>query len=350
MKLQIHNRPGPVVLLMTAVAALLWWIASTDGAAGLIALPFALFYSLLSALCAWAWHRISQLERQVDWSAPERLLIVAPHEDDCVISAGGVGARNVTLGGATRVLYLAPDEAPGMAQRRTQEARGAWQLAGLGAGDVRSLDLLPKLRERSPQRLRDAATALRAEIDSFEPTVIVTPMFEGGHVHHDMTVGLLDQIVTDRDAFRVYEAPEYTPLASLDWTPHRVLTLCARWLGLVSYYGPPDGIDGRKVFVFRLSAAELTLKKRMLACFVSQNAPSLVATRSYSDRLVSWQRDPARRTAFRLEGSYLAFALAARRLLPAALVDRLLPVQSGTIGREGRLADWQEEWQPSDGN
>jgi len=116
----------------------------------------------------------------------------------------------------------------------------------------------------------------------------------------------------------------------------------------VSYYGPPDGIDGRKVFVFRLSAAELALKKRMLACFVSQNAPSLVATRSYPDRLVTWQRDPGRRTAFRLEGSYLGFVLAARRVLPAALVDRLLPVQRGTIGREDRLTDWQEEWRLGD--
>lgn len=348
MKLQIHFRPGPVVLLMTAAAALLWWLVSTGNAAGWIALPFALFYSLLCALCAWAWIRTSQLERQIEWAGPERLLILAPHEDDCVISAGGIGARNVALGGATRVLYLAPDEAPGMAEVRAREAHAAWQLAGLGAADLRSLDLLPRLRQRDPQRLRVAATALRAEIDAFQPTVIVVPMFEGGHVHHDMTVGLLDQIVTERDGFRIYEAPEYTPFASLAWTPHRLLALCARWLGLVSYYGPPDGIDGREVFVFRLGDAELALKKRMLACFASQNAPSLVATRSYPDRLVSWRRDPARRTAFRLQGSYLGLALAARRVLPAAMVDRLLPVQRGTIGREGRLVDWQEEWQPGE--
>ena len=167
----------------------------------------------------------------------------------------------------------------------------------------------------------------RAEIDAFRPTVIVAPMFEGGHVHHDMTVGLLDRIVTERDEFKVYEAPEYTPLVSLFWTPHRVLTLCLRWLGLVSYYGPPDGIDDRKVLVFRLDADEIALRKRMLACFVSQNAPSLVATRGYPDRLVDWQRDPERRTAFQVDGSFLGFVLAARKKLPASMVDRLLPVQ-----------------------
>lgn len=344
MKLQIHDRPGLAAALISAAALLLWLLFDAAGRAGWIVLPFALFYSLLAALCLWAWRRTHVLERQAAWSTPERLLILAPHEDDCVIAAGGIGAQNLRLGGATRVLYLAPDEAPGMAEVRAKEARAAWQLAGLDPADMRALDLLPTLRQRDPQRLRAAAAVLRAEIDAFGPTVIVAPMFEGGHVHHDMTVGLLDQIVTGSDDFRVYEAPEYTPLVSLFWTPHRVLTLCLRWLGLVSYYGPPDGIDGRTIFVFDLDADGLALKKRMLACFASQNAPSLVATRSYPDRLVSWARVPDRRTAFEVEGSYLGFVLAARKVLPASLIDRLLPVQRGTIGREGRLADWQEEW------
>lgn len=344
MKLQIHDRPGLAAALISAAALLLWLLVDAAGRAGWIALPFALFYSLLAALCLWAWRRTLALEQPALWSTPERLLILAPHEDDCVIAAGGIGALNLRLGGATRVLHLATDEAPGMAEVRSREARAAWRLAGLDAADVRALDLLPKLRQRDPQRLRAAAAALRTEIDAFRPTVIVAPMFEGGHVHHDMTVGLLDQIVTDADDFRIYEAPEYTPLASLSWTPHRVLTLCLRWLGLVSYYGPPDGIDARKVLVFRLGAEDLALKKRMLACFASQNAPSLVATRGYPDRLVTWERTPDRRTAFDLKGSYLGFVLAARRVLPASIVDRLFPVQRGTMGREGRLADWQEEW------
>ena len=131
---------------------------------------------------------------------------------------------------------------------------------------------------------------------------------------------------------------------SLRFTPHRVIGLCTRWLGLVSYYGPPDGIDARPVLKVRLTDAELDLKRRMLGAFVSQNAPSLMETRSYPDRLVRWQRTPERRSAFKLRGSYLAFVLAVRRVLPPALIDRLFPVQRGTIGREGRLTDWQEEW------
>jgi hypothetical protein len=85
----------------------------------------------------------------------------------------------------------------------------------------------------------------------------------------------------------------------------------------------------------------------MLAAFASQNAPSLVGTRSYSDRLVLWQAGSQRRQPFDFAHSYLRFVMAARRLLPPAIVDRLLPVQLGTIGREGALTDWWQEWSPT---
>ena len=39
---------------------------------------------------------------------------------------------------------------------------------------------------------------------------------------------------------------------------------------------------------------------------------------------------------------------AMRRLLPSRLVDRLLPVQLGTIGRECNLTNWSEEWTTRD--
>ena len=289
--------------------------------------------------------RLAALEEWHDWPGPGRLLILAPHEDDCVISAGGVGALNRRIGGMTRIVYLAPDEAPGMAERRAAEARAAWRAAGVGGDDVLHLDLLPPLRQRDPHKLRRAADRLRSIIDEFRPTAVVMPMFEGGHVHHDMVAALMGTVVTGDDRFDVFEAPEYSPYASLWYTPHRIVALCSRWLfGLVSYYGPPDGIDGRPVRRYRLAPADLAAKRRMLAAFESQNAPSLVATRSYPDRLVSFDRNAKRSVPFDFRWSYLRFALAMRRLLPSRLVDRLLPVQLGTIGRECNLTDWPEEW------
>ncbi|HET6224311.1 MAG TPA: PIG-L family deacetylase [Dongiaceae bacterium] len=347
MKLKVHFKPAiPVGLL--AVAALLFWVVFAlvgSGVAGAAALVLAIFYTALFAIGAVAMLRLATLEQWRTWKGPARLLILAPHEDDCVISAGGVGAQNSRIGGATRIVYLAPDEASGMAERRAAEAREAWRVAGVVGDDVRHLDLLPPLRQRDPQKLRAAAGKLRSVIDEFEPTVVVVPMFEGGHVHHDMLAALIGTILTDDDRFEVFEAPEYSPYASLWYTPHRMVALCSRWLfGLVSYYGPPDGIDRRPVHKYRLDPADLERKRRMLAAFESQNAPSLVATRSYPDRLVPFDRHARRSVPFDFRWSYLRFVLTLRRLLPPRLVDRLLPVQLGTIGRECNLTDWSEEW------
>lgn len=343
MKLRIFGRPSLAVgLLGLATLVLAVATRAIGWPYGLILLPITLFYLVLFGLAGWALSRLAVLERWIDWSTPQRLLILSPHEDDCVISSGGIGPRNQALGGATSIVYLAPDETPGLPGRRAAEARTAWQQAGLAPTDLVHLDLLPRLRQRDPQKLRAAGERLRAIIDEFQPTVLVMPMFEGGHIHHDMVVGLIGTIVTPADIFAVYEAPEYSPYASLRFTPHRVIGLCTRWLGLVSYYGPPDGIDARPVLKVRLTVAELDLKHRMLGAFVSQNAPSLMETRSYPDRLVRWTPG-VRRRPFELSGSFLAFALAARRLLPAALVDRLLPVEPGTIGREPAITDWDAE-------
>lgn len=347
MKLEIYFRPTIPVALLIVIASLLWSgvLALGCGVAAAIALAAALFYTALSAFGVLALLRLAILEKWRDWPGPERLLIFAPHEDDCVISAGGVGALNRRIGGTTRVVYLAPDEIPGMAERRAAEARAAWSIAGVGGDDVRHLDLLPPLRQRDPHKLRRAAGRLRAIIDDFQPTVVVVPMFEGGHVHHDMAAALVGMVITGDDHFAVFEAPEYSPYASIWYTPHRIVSLCARWLfGLVSYYGPPDGIDGRPVHRYRLAPEDLACKRRMLAAFESQNAPSLVATRSYPDRLVSLDRDVRRSVPFDFRWSYLRFVLAMRRLFPSRLVDRLLPVQLGTVGREFSLTDWSEEW------
>jgi LmbE family N-acetylglucosaminyl deacetylase len=347
MKLEVYFTPALPVGLLIVAACLFWgaFLALSSGAVAVLALAAALFYSGLSTMGALALLRLAVLERWQDWPGPARLLILAPHEDDCVISAGGVGAQNSRIGGTTRIVYLAPDETPGMAERRAGEAQAAWRVAGVGDDDVLHLDLLPPLRQRDPHKLRRAADRLRSIIDEFRPTAVVMPMFEGGHVHHDMVAALMGMVVSGDDRFDVFEAPEYSPYTSLWYTPHRVVALCSRWLfGLVSYYGPPDGIDGRPVRRYRLTPDDLACKRRMLAAFESQNAPSLVATRSYPDRLVSFDRNAKRSVPFDFRWSYLRFVLTMRRLLPSRLVDRLLPVQLGTIGRECNLTDWSEEW------
>jgi len=346
MKLKVYFHPAPIVLALITVAGL-FWLASLTTLGGQWLLIFAFFYTVLSVFAVWSLIRIARIERTLTWSQPERLLVLAPHEDDCVIAAGGIGVRNGRLGGVTRIVYLAPDETPGLPEIRAAEACAAWAYAGLPESELRHIPLLPPLRSHDPAKLREAAAALRALIDDFGPTKIIVPMFEGGHIHHDMLAALLGQIVAAEDRFEIYEAPEYSPYFSINNTPHRMIALCARWLfGLVSYYGPPDGIDSRPVELFQLAPEEVDIKRRMLACFVSQNAPSLVATRAYPDRLVRMKFDRDWHQPFDFAHSYLRLSLAARRVLPRTIAVGLFPGPMGTIGRDGELTDWRREWSP----
>lgn len=346
MKVRLFFTPWIAVALLAGVALLLSCATAVVGFPyGFALLPVAGFYLVLFAISAVALHRILSIEQWMDWDKPRRLLIFAPHEDDCVISAGGIGARNHDLGGITRIVYMAPDEAPAMAGRRTAEAQSAWTTAGIDTSNLLHLDLLPHLRQRDPHKLQHATAALQSIIEDFRPDVIVMPMFEGGHVHHDMAASLVGSIAVSHVNIEVFEAPEYSPYVSIRRTPHRVIALCTRWLlGLVSYYGPPDGIDERPVLKVRLTLAELELKRRMLRAFESQNATSLMETRSYPDRLVRWDQSRIRRYPFAFRHSYPAFAVAAQKVLPSALVDRILPGQRGTIGREGDVTDRNVEF------
>lgn len=288
--------------------------------------------------------RCHAIERWVSWETRERVLIVVPHQDDCVICAGGIAIRNQNLGGETHIIYLVQDDKPGMCERRKAEAIAAWALAGVTADCLRHLDLLPALYERNPVRLSHAALELKRLIDEISPSVLIMPIFEGGHIHHDLTNHIVSSIVDRIDSIRVFESPEYSPFVSLRWTPHRIIALCGRWLfGLVAYYGPPDGIDDRTVYKVRLDRNELALKRQMLAAFASQNGESLMATRTYPDRIVEWRRRQYRARPFDLECSFLGFVQRLERWMPTSVVNRVFPLQRGTVGREPSVTDLDHE-------
>jgi LmbE family N-acetylglucosaminyl deacetylase len=345
MKYKIYFQPWIGVLLLGCTAGASFVALLICPQFYLVFVVLGTFYAALFALSSYALWRCYRIERWIAWDKPQRLLILAPHQDDCVISAGGIGVRNIRLGGSTLIAYLTADEDAEVARKRAAEAEAAWKIAGLGGEGLRHLDILPPLRRRDPECLRSAQRKIRSIVDEFGPTVIIMPMFEGGHIHHDMVAALIGTIVTPHDRFTVFEAPEYSPYLSLYYTPHKIIALCSRWLfGLISYYGPPDGIDGRRIQKLRLTPEETEIKRRMLAAFVSQNAPSLVLTRSYPDRLAIWESRYRRRRPFDSRLSYLRLALAADRWLPTKIVRRLFQIELGTIGREGELTDWRDEW------
>src|SRR5471032_413100 len=149
MKFKVYFHPAPIALALIAVAGL-FWLASLTIAGGQWLLVFGYFYTVLSVFVVWSLIRITRIERTLTWSQPARLLVLAPHEDDCVIAAGGIGVRNGRLGGVTRIVYLAPDETPGLPEIRAAEACAAWAYAGLQESELWHIPLLPPLRDHDP--------------------------------------------------------------------------------------------------------------------------------------------------------------------------------------------------------
>jgi LmbE family N-acetylglucosaminyl deacetylase len=134
----------------------------------------------------------------------ERTMIIAPHPDDDVIAAGGLLQRVVAAGGDVSVVFVTDGENNPWPQRYMQrrwflgsEDRAAWgamrrsealcSLARLGVPKASTRFLafpdqqIAGLARRGDLRLRDE---LRAAVDEFRPTLIVSPSANDLHSDH----------------------------------------------------------------------------------------------------------------------------------------------------------------------
>ncbi|HLJ47304.1 MAG TPA: PIG-L family deacetylase [Bryobacteraceae bacterium] len=195
-------------------------------------------------------------------SASDNYLIVAPHPDDeCIGAAIWLFHHRETV----RILHITDgsprdmDDARGAgfssraayADTRRNELYFALAVAGIAPDRCYAFDFVDKETYRHLPELVEKTTAL---IEELQPTLVLSPAYEGGHPDHDSTA-LAVAIARDRlnHAFQ-----------------HREYRL---------YHAGPDGSMQRDDFlpddhvtteVDLLSAEERELKSRMLSCFLTQ--------------------------------------------------------------------------------
>ena len=329
LRLQVIRKPHVITLFLAASWVFLsgmWYLSHS-----VFLLVIALLYGLAFAFGLYALCAIRKKEVSLTFDRPERLLIVAPHQDDCVICAGGLGIANIRQGGETHVAYLYRDRRADVAEVRQQEAVHAWALAG--GCNLYHLNVLPALGERSPVRIRETADRLQELIDRIRPSVLCMPLFEGGHVHHDITNYVISYLVRRPSGLRIYECPEYSPYFSFTNTPHKVLGLLSRCLlFFVSYFGPSEGIDPRPIFELRMSGADIDLKRRMLRAFESQGGRHLAGRFGWPDRLIEWVEKPYQATPFNYRGSLAHTLHRLRKTSLQSIVKRLFPWEYKSVG------------------
>jgi LmbE family N-acetylglucosaminyl deacetylase len=133
-----------------------------------------------------------------------RLLVIAPHPDDEVIGAGALIQRVVQNGGEVRVVFLTDGERNSWPQRyryrkwfitdadreqwgatRRTEALSSLETLGLHPADVVFLHWPDQKLSRLARRGNtDAIEALRSEVSSFRPSLMVVSSAQDLHADH----------------------------------------------------------------------------------------------------------------------------------------------------------------------
>ena len=133
--------------------------------------------------------RVRPIERQ-------RVLVVAPHSDDEVISAGGTLALHQSAGSVVQVLYVTSDAnapAESIAARRMVEAKRVSSMLGFELAFLGYPDGSVSLHE--PRLARD----IGQHIARFKPDVLLVPFPGDHHRDHQATSAACTRAVAESD-------------------------------------------------------------------------------------------------------------------------------------------------------
>jgi hypothetical protein len=195
------DRGGVALPVVAALLGLCAWRLAGAGIRRFLDRP-ALRALLLDARwrgpCSRLWRGSAMIERWMDWDAPEPAADPGPARGRLRDRGRRPGPPELPGWAASR--RVAPTwrgmRRSALPERRARRRRAeAWRVAGLGDGDL----LLPRSaaaagEPRSGEKLRTAAGVALRGADRRVPARprLVTPAFEGGHIHHDMVAALVD--------------------------------------------------------------------------------------------------------------------------------------------------------------
>lgn len=247
----------------------------------------------------------------------EDILIVAPHQDDCVAIAGGYGIQTKEKGGSVRVLYVTDGMENGEPARRS-EAFAAWAIAGVQASDIRFLEYPTLTGLAGRAEIDDCIRIIEDEIRGSRPGTIFTPLYEGGHYQHDVVSYMTAEAVR-RSGFkgRVFESPEYNFYLSFRATPEKILSGLLRFVPFAAYDYPPEPVRPDPVYRLAMTAGQLDAKRRMIEAFASQHPDMLKKRFGFEDRYQKMHDYDYRRPPFDYSRS-AARVLDGLKRMPAA--------------------------------
>jgi LmbE family N-acetylglucosaminyl deacetylase len=171
------------------------------------------------------------------------LLIVASHQDDCLILGGELALASLQRGHAVTIAYLTcGDAVPGTskAEERTAEAKHVWAEAGVSAGDLHFFGLpqteLGQPSEWTSTDHRRAEESLQRLLLAAKPeTTVVIPAAYEAHIDHRTTrvAALAAFTAAGRNDLHLMERAEYNELYHAIENPRKLLHYICDQLPLV---------------------------------------------------------------------------------------------------------------------
>jgi LmbE family N-acetylglucosaminyl deacetylase len=226
------------------------------------------------------------------------VLILAAHQDDCVVMAGEYAIAAVEAGRSVRIVYLTNGDsretspASERALRRNAEAIASWGSIGVSRESIAFLGL-PAAPIAGPSRMTGeqllAAKAQLVEIISALPqaSAVFVPAAGESHVDHRTLRRLALEALKSvgRADLHIFEAPEYNPYVSLTRMPKKAfvhviaaIPVVRRWAAAMrrKTAAPEEFPYGPRAMIMRPDQNRLERKRRMLEMFESEGGPQLV--------------------------------------------------------------------------
>lgn len=175
-----------------------WWKNKSVIIATVLALfaaAFGLYVSNFDALPQASYHLFDQLKKP---TSTDRVLIVAPHQDDDTLGAGGYIQQAEAAGSTVELVFATDGNKHGQADLRHQEAIKADERLGLTVSQIKFFNY-PDGKLSSQV---DFPVQLSKEIDSFRPTVVLTTLPNDLHPDHAKCGAVVQAIYQQEHSFQ----------------------------------------------------------------------------------------------------------------------------------------------------
>ena len=220
----------------------------------------------------------------------ENILIVAPHQDDCVAMAGGFAIQTLLKKGKVNIVYVTEEEGE-YGLIRKKEAFRAWECVGLDRKAIQFLGYRTLSGLILRNEIDECIQKMIALIALIKPDIIFVPAYEGGHYQHDVTNYIVNRALkkTFLKNIRVFETALYNFYYSINRTPEKVIASLRIFIPFGKRHYPPEPIRRDPVYILNMTNDELKMKSVMLNQFVSQNPNTLISRFGYPDRFQKYR-------------------------------------------------------------